>query len=230
METTMKKQFISRLLVSLLSISVSSGLLAATGNIGGTSLAVLGITPGVNMDFGSIVAIGNGNLEADGQGAISGVATPNLSAYLDMALDGTRSTGVGGAGTATISLLPGAGVPATFVVNGVVSTLVRFTSPLILDADSTAVPISLVNGVNSFLLTDLILDTDGDNLMNNDVLIPDPAGVNAAGFTVWGTTDAVTGNINVGVSGRIYTIELATPNLAYPDGAYTGNVDIVVSY
>jgi len=231
MKTTMTNKYISRLLIPLLGLSISGEIMAATGNIAGTVLAALTVTPGVNMDFGSIVATGNVALDVTGTGAVNGTAQPNNSAYLDLALDGARTVGQGPGASAVISLLPGAGTPATFAVTGEPNTLLRFTSPLMLDLNSSASTTPLAAGGHSFLLTDLILDTDGDTLMNNDVLVADPAGKAATGFTVWGTTDAVTGQLSVSAAGRVYTTLLGLgDNASYPDNPYVGSVDIVISY
>lgn len=224
----MSRLRVSKLVVSLLGLSLSGQIIAATGNVGATSAAALAMVEATPMNFGSIVAVGNTTGEFNGAGSLISGVTPNAqdSAFLSMDLNG--GTLVAGNGTtATLNALAANGTMGAITVTGAVaSTQVRFTSPVMLDFDSAGATASItdVGSGDAFLFTDLILDTDGDTVMNN------AATTDGISATVFGTTD-VSGNISITAAGRLYTIELGASNKTYTDsGAYTGTYSLTVSY
>ncbi len=177
------------------------------------------------MDFGTIFAVGNNNTagDVDASGSVAAVATPADSAYLSMALDGTLTTTAGT--TAALNALGATGTPGVFDITvALASTQVRFSSTAILDADSTAASVSITDGTDTFIFTDLLLDVNNDNTADNDTIGDGLSG------TVFGTTDGG-GLLTIRAAGRLYTTYTdTTDNKAYGNGAYTGSYTLVVSY
>lgn len=222
---TIKKQHLRILLSASIGLTLSTCLLAADeGSIGGTGASVTSLAESTPMSFGSIFATGNNNTAGDvaGSGSINGVAQPGHSAYLDLALDGTLTSTNGR--TAVLSELGVSGTAAVFDVTAAANSQVRFSSPLIKDADSTATTIAVTDGTRSFIFTDLIMDTNGSGTSNNDIIGDTFSG------TVLGTTDGG-GLLSVSAAGRLYTDYIdTTDNAIYTAGGYTITYPLIVSY
>jgi len=238
MKTSVNKQCMNRLLALMLGLSVCMDLQALSANADGDVLAVVTVGIVTPMSFGTIYARGNG-AGANATEAVDGAAVPNGSAYIDLGFTGTRTAGIGGGSTATMLAIPG-GAPqaASFTVTGLADTLVRLTSPLILDADNSAGlgdTTTLTNGSgDTFLLTDIQIDTDDNDLANNDTGEGDHADVTRTNLpaTVWGKTTNPGGTLLVEIVGRLYTTILDGSNKVYDQasGAYSGTFNIIISY
>jgi len=232
MKTVITKVSARQVLASLLGLSLSSGLFAGadTGTIDANSVSALAMSQSQGMLFGRVVAVGNagGEIPAGGSLALGIAPNPGNSASIVMDLTGALALGVGL--TASINNLDTTGTLGTInVTGGEANTVVRFSSPQMLDFDIEASTAPIADGVSGdvFHFTDLIMDTDTplDGVMNNPTISD---GYCCVG-TVEGTTD-VSGNLTVTTAGRLYTVELAAPNQTYTNAGYTGSYELTVSY
>jgi len=190
--------------------------------------ATITLTPGVDMDFGQFYMTGittaeNGGV-GPGGGAINGTRTVNASSYIELLVNGNLVSSDGT--TSKASSVIGPGVVGTFAITGAaVSTPVRFTSPELIDGDTTAGtrPFDGPTG-DSITFTDLTIDTDNDGIADNDLA------ATGDGAVVSGTTDAA-GALTVRTGGRIYSTYIGgVDNNLYEAGAYSGTYTITVSY
>ncbi len=220
---------ISRLLILSLSLAGGTQALAAdvsaTGDVNVTVSNAITFGETVAMDFGTFYALGNNNTAGDtnGGGAINATQTPNDSAYLDLALNGTITAADGT--TAKMASISGTGTPGQFTVSAAAfNAAIQFTSTIMLDADDTAATANFTDGTDSLLFTDLIIDIDNDNVADND-LIGD-----GDSTTIHATTDGA-GGLVIRAAGRLYTTYSdTTDNKLYGAGAYTGTYTLNVSY